>query len=86
MAARDGRGECRIELMRLLEGCVAAAASDALRCACKLRQGSFCAAQSRGPVASSFCRCSAGATVDIHTWSCTPLRSTQLGPECAKSL
>ena len=40
VASVDGRGGCRIKLMRLLDGCVATAA----RRACKRLQGSFCSA------------------------------------------
>ena len=69
---RGCRGGSRIKRMRLLNCCVATAASDAARCACKLLQGSFCSAVMchRNLFASVD---AAGATVDIHTLSCTLL-------------
>ena len=71
-AARNGRGGCRIEGTRLLDGCVAATASNAARRACKLLRGSFCRAVT-WPRSLSVSLDAAGATLDIHTSSCTPL-------------
>ena len=85
VAARDGRGRCRIEQTRLLDGCV-----GTYRCTCcrrgkpgrvckrrqeaclqavagKLLQRSHVAQESLAFVDA------AGASVDIHTLSCTPL-------------
>ena len=44
LCRQEGRRECCIERMRLLDGCVVSTASDAMRHACKLLQGSFCRA------------------------------------------
>ena len=78
MAARDGRGGCHIELIGLLDGCVATTASDAVECACKQLQGSFCSAVT-WPISPFGSVNAADAIADIHISSCTPL--VQLGLE-----
>ena len=72
VAARDGHGGCRIELTRLLDGCVAAAASDAAERVYKLLQGSYCSVVT-WPRSLVVCVDAAGAFTDIHTSCCTPL-------------
>merc|ERR1719253_1310639 len=63
--------------MRLLDGCVATAASNATGLACKLLQGSFCSA-SVDACSRRNCR---QPHIEVHT-----LGSNQLGPQRAKLL
>ena len=72
VAAQGGCGGGRIEQMSLLDGCIATAASDAARCACKRLQGSFCSAVTWPRSLFAFVD-AAGATIDTHTSSFTPL-------------
>ena len=63
-----GRGGCRIERMRLLDGCVVTAASHAAWRACKLLQGSPCSAVT-GPrsLPLLYSRCSRPRFIHSHT-------------------
>ena len=58
-------GGCRVERTRLLDGCVATAASAIVSCACKLLQGSFCSAIAWSMSLFVFVD-AAGSTVDIQ--------------------
>ena len=58
-------GGCRVERTRLLDGCVATAASAIVSCACKLLQGSFCSAIAWSRSLFVFVD-AAGSTADIQ--------------------